>query len=410
MKPIKILLMVGFIFHDLFNNVNSIFAQTWTLTSAPSTNWVSVASSADGSKLAAAVYRGGIYTSTNSGIDWTQTGAPANNYWASIASSADGIKLVAASSGIYTSGIWISTNSGNTWAQTSMASNEWTSVASSADGSKLVVVAIGDIHFNAPGFIYTSTNFGTAWIQQTNAPGFNWTTVASSADGNKLAVFTSDEICISTNSGNTWKQANNPPQNWQAAGSAQAICWSADGSRLVVALLGDNFSNPLPIYISTNLGVTWTLTSAPTNNWTSVASSSDGSKLVATASFYSTPGPIYTSTNSGITWIPSDVSGQWTSVAMSADGHKLVAVSRPGGIYTLQITPAPQLNIAPTNGRLVFSWTVPSTNFVLQQNFDLTTTNWVRLTNAPTLNFTNLQNQVCLSPTNSSGFYRLKTP
>jgi hypothetical protein len=46
----------------------------------------------------------------------------------------------------------------------------------------------------------------------------------------------------------------------------------------------------------------------------------------------------------------------------------------------------------------------------LQQNSDLTTTNWTVMTNAPVLNLTNLQNQVILSPSGSNAFYRLKTP
>ena len=37
-------------------------AQTWTQTSAPGTNWIAIASSADGTKLVAAVYGAGIYT------------------------------------------------------------------------------------------------------------------------------------------------------------------------------------------------------------------------------------------------------------------------------------------------------------------------------------------------------------
>jgi hypothetical protein len=73
-------------------------------------------------------------------------------------------------------------------------------------------------------------------------------------------------------------------------------------------------------------------------------------------------------------------------------------------------TPTPQLNIAASSTNLTLSWIIPSTNFALQQNFDLTTTNWTTLTNVPTLNLTNLQNQVIVSPSNSSGFYRLKTP
>jgi len=55
----------------------------------------------------------------------------------------------------------------------------------------------------------------------------------------------------------------------------------------------------------------------------------------------------------------------------------------------------------------LLSWLVPSTNFVLQQKPDLTTTGWEILTNAPALNLTNLQDEVTLSPTNNSGFFRL---
>jgi hypothetical protein len=45
--------------------------------------------------------------------------------------------------------------------------------------------------------------------------------------------------------------------------------------------------------------------------------------------------------------------------------------------------------------------------FTLQQNSDLVTPNWMTLTNMPTLNLTNLQDEVTFSPTNSSSFFRL---
>jgi hypothetical protein len=72
-------------------------------TSAPDTNWISVASSADGTKLVAAVGGGQIYTSVDSGATWTAADAPSTN-WQSVASSADGSKMVAVVSGgqIYT--------------------------------------------------------------------------------------------------------------------------------------------------------------------------------------------------------------------------------------------------------------------------------------------------------------------
>jgi hypothetical protein len=46
---------------------------------------------------------------------------------------------------------------------------------------------------------------------------------------------------------------------------------------------------------------------------------------------------------------------------------------------------------------------------VLQQNFDLNSTNWIDVLTTPLLNFTNLQNQVLVSQTNAASFYRLKT-
>ncbi len=64
----------------------------WT-PRATTQNWNRIASSADGTKLAAVVNGGQIYTSTDSGITWTAR-APSQG-WYSIASSADGTKLAA---------------------------------------------------------------------------------------------------------------------------------------------------------------------------------------------------------------------------------------------------------------------------------------------------------------------------
>src|SRR5579863_5706758 len=51
------------------NSLTSAAGTNWTLTSAPSTYWQSIASSADGTRLAAVAIHsgGGIYTSTNAG-------------------------------------------------------------------------------------------------------------------------------------------------------------------------------------------------------------------------------------------------------------------------------------------------------------------------------------------------------
>ena len=83
------------------------------------------------------------------------------------------------------------------------------------------------------------------------------------------------------------------------------------------------------IYTSTDSGVTWTARGT-TQNWVSIASSSDGSKLVAVTS----GGQIYTSTDSGVTWTARATNRSWQAVASSSDGSKLVAVVSSGQIYT----------------------------------------------------------------------------
>jgi photosystem II stability/assembly factor-like uncharacterized protein len=242
-----------------------------------------------------------------------------------------------------------------------MGSQSWYSVASSADGSKLAIAANS-------GTIYISTNSGTTWRTVVGTPGMNWQPIVSSADGTKLAAI--------------------------------------DGSGLV--------------YTSPDSGATWTSNSLPAGQWTSIASSADGRTLVATAcSSRDGNGSIYISTNSGTTWTLNATGHEWGGVVSSADGSKLVALTGTGlshgtktawfgWIYTLQTTPSPRLNLTPATTNLTLAWTVPSTNFVMQQSADLTS--WTDATNPPILNLTNLQNQVTLSPSNRSGFYRLKTP
>ena len=153
---------------------------TWTQTSAPNTNWwQSIASSSDGTKLAAAVYAtgGGIYTSTNAGLTWTQTSAPGQG-WFSIASSANGTQLAAV---VWGGGVYTSTNTGATWTLTSAPGEYWHAIASSANGTQLAAVV-------ADGGIWTSGNAGATWSQTAAPVGQYWASIASSADGTELSA------------------------------------------------------------------------------------------------------------------------------------------------------------------------------------------------------------------------------
>ena len=86
------------------------------------------------------------------------------------------------------------------------------------------------------------------------------------------------------------------------------------------------------IYTSTDSGVTWTAqTSGGSRLWYAVASSSDGTRLMAAVR----GGDIYTSTDSGVTWTAQTSAGSqsWSAVASSSDGNMLVATVSNGNIY-----------------------------------------------------------------------------
>lgn len=145
-------------------------------------NWSSLASSDDGSKLVGVVNGGSIYISSNSGKTWSIVSGTGGKAWQSVTSSSDGSKLAAAINNASSGGIYISTNTGVNWSQSAAPAKTWISISSSSDGNRLVAVS-------ASGSIYTSGNGGTTWQQQTNGvPAANWSGIASSADGSKLAA------------------------------------------------------------------------------------------------------------------------------------------------------------------------------------------------------------------------------
>ena len=249
--------------------------------------------------------------------------------------------------------------------------------------------------------IYTSTNGGVTWVSN-NISGPRYASIASSADGNKLAVasLSASSIYLSTNAGMSWTTDNVPN------GAFQDIASSADGTRLIAA---GSLQIRGPLYISSDSGTTWVSNNAAPTTWEAVAASANGTYLAAAAG----PTPFELSTNGVWATNTAPVSGQAiVSMALSADGGQLVAAVsgsiQGGNIYILQILRPPVLNLTAAGSGSLLSWLVPSTNFFLQQSADLVS--WENFSNTPSLNFTNLQNQIMLSPSNGNSFYRLSTP
>lgn len=307
---------------SIIGNFSSFVNSPWTMTQ-PANTWFGIASSADGSRLAAVASVNGIYTSVDSGITWNNNGVLAAQ-WRSIASSADGSKLVAA---VFGGGVY--TNSGTSWVVTGSGSANWVSVASSANGSTLYAAVSG-------GAVLMSNNSGTSW--SSIAGSANWVSVACSADGTKVAAaIAGGTITASGGSGA-------PSANWSS------VTMSADGSKLAAAVNGGG------IYTSSNGGANWTQqASAPSANWTSIDSSADGSKLAAVA----TGGGIYTSSNYGVTWTQGTNAPvrSWSSITSSADGTKLAAAvnnASAGGIFISAASPQTTTTVG-ANGYIIGS-------------------------------------------------------
>jgi hypothetical protein len=120
------------------------------------------------------------------------------------------------------------------------------------------------------------------------------------------------------------------------------------------------------------------------------------------------PGETYSDVTFGITVAPATPPDQYFGIVTIQGGTNIFAANNLASpIFEVSLPPA-ALDIATSGGNLFISWPSPPGNFVLQQNSDLTTTNWLTVTNTPTM--TNFQNQVILSPTNGKQFYRLKYP
>lgn len=395
-------------------------AQTWMLTSAPTNTWGTVASSADGTRLIAAgkydpIYiftnSGPLYLSTNSGLTWSTNNSPVSTVssWGAVASSADGSRLFAASVGQL---FYISTNGGASWSSNNSFSagwygfrGSWSSVACSTDGMTLAA-SCGDVltilifaSSNSAATCTVYPNFAVPDAGGAVEPGG----VALSGDGTQMIATYADywggiyqdlELGISSDSGLIWSW------NWYGFPFLSVFAWPANGSNLVAAAILGNPTSP--VYSSTNGGLSFSATGSPADNWVAVASSADGTRLAAAA----LSGAIYTSTNAGTSWLSNNVPAlNWYSLASSADGTRIVAASSQG-IYISQ--PPPALSVTSSSGALALSWPSTALPFFLQQNYDLTTTNWTAVSNSPS--FTNGWYQLSVSPANAATFYRLQSP
>jgi len=241
--------------------------------------------------------------------------------------------------------VWTSTNGGVTWTDQTPSGpahgQAWFGVASDSTGTNLVAVTPG-LGALGPGAIWTSTNGGVTWTNQTTGitamVHVGWNSVASDATGTKLVAATNGgDIWTSTNAGVTWTdQTSSGPaharQGYVGGQGWASVASDSTGDHLVAVV------NTGDIWTSTNAGVTWTdqTPSGPASNqdWFSVASDSTGTKLIAVDGLVTGyNGDIWTSSNAGVTWTDQTtgsaaLSQPWVAVASNSTGTHVVALGR----------------------------------------------------------------------------------
>jgi len=226
------------------------------------------------------------------------------------------------------------------------------SVAASADGVRMYAAGL-DQSSSFTG-VFASSDSGHTWSAISADGGstgnfYSYNSVACSADGKILYAQRSSGFAIeeSINGGLTWASTN--------TGYGHAIACTANGTLITpdgtynYACSGNGTCRARlssgAISVSVNSGGAWTGISAPPGGTvTSVAVSSDCTKLVAAA----TNGLLYASANQGASWTPLTTTNQaWSGVWMSPDGSKFagsvseIGSTIVGGVYSCTVSPQP---------------------------------------------------------------------
>ncbi|OHE63215.1 MAG: hypothetical protein A2Y36_13300 [Treponema sp. GWA1_62_8] len=275
------------------------YGSSWTsVVPVPALQWTSLAGSADGTKLIASAGASGtpssIYRSVDGGANWTATSAPSQIY-SSLASSADGSILGAA---VYDNSntFLYSSDSGTTWQSTAIPTGAyWGSVSCSSDGTHWVVTNAGQSSVDVT--VFTGTYNGSwNWESKvltgyggTNYPvtagGYGY--VSLSGDGNTIVATNGNggsvsvgPILISHDFGLSWN-AYDP----EGSGTLHYTysCTSSDGQVIAVDT-GIGTAGSGYLYVSTNGGTNWTLALGPTpavQDLRHISMSADGSKMLA---------------------------------------------------------------------------------------------------------------------------------
>ena len=178
------------------------------------------------------------------------------------------------------------------------------------------------------GRVYTSSDYGVTWTQNTSSPAGVWNCICVSTTGQyQTAAISGGLIYTSSDYGNTWAS----PASFTTTSGWNAVYLSANGQYQTIC--------SSVIYRSNDYGVTWTLTNAPNNGgfWKGLSVSSSGQ--YQTVAWYN-GGRLYTSSDYGVTWVANTnaPAASWWGICLSSTGQYQTAGTYVGATATIYIS------------------------------------------------------------------------
>jgi hypothetical protein len=217
----------------------------------------------NGSFIFAGSDSGGVYLSTNDGLNWTQTSL--NNQWV-LSLTASGSNVFAGTNG---HGIYQSTNNGMNWTQTTL----------NFGGVLNIVINGQNIFAGGSMGVYLSTDFGQTWTPSSLGSLTVYAIVINGSD--IFAGVVTYGVYKSTNMGGNWTPTS--------LNNRTIHSLSTDGNIIFAG------TDPYGIYISTNNGLNWTNT---LGNQVVYSLPLIGCNIFA-ATLYN---GVFLSTNNGLNW------------------------------------------------------------------------------------------------------------
>jgi hypothetical protein len=261
---------------------------------------------------------------------WTQSNTPLHSY-VSLASDSSGSILGATDSTYDTGHVWLSTGSNPTsWSATNCptSSESWYTIVMSDSGQ---YIAVGSAIYDpdASGNIYLSKNYGVEW-ETTSASG-NQAYSALAMDSTGQYIYATANTCC--NAGNIY-YSHDSGSEWSSVSGMGGLNWqsvSCNSNGTFVAAVANNAGTG--VYLSYNYGVSYTVSSAPLAQYSSVSMSSNSLYICAAQ-----VSGMYCSQTAGIIWFPvvsSYSNSEWKQVFISGTASIIYALNAGNIVYSV---------------------------------------------------------------------------